>query len=53
MGKIIEGMIPHHIPGTKRAYHAITKNLITNEIFRRIEPKGRTMGEYFEQEMKD
>ena len=27
----------------------MTKDLITNEIFRRVEPEGRTMGEYFEQ----
>ena len=29
-----------------RCYHAVTRDLISNEIFRRVEPKGRTMGEY-------
>jgi hypothetical protein len=27
--------------------------LITNEIFRRVEPNGLTMGEYFEQNIKN
>jgi hypothetical protein len=27
--------------------------MITNEIFRRVEPQSRTMGEYFEQELRD
>jgi hypothetical protein len=36
-----------------RSYHAITKDWILNEIFRRIEPQGRTMGEFFRQEMKE
>ena len=37
--------------GLRRAYHAMTRDWITNEIFRRIEPQGRTMGEYFLQEL--
>ena len=31
------------------AYHRITRDWITNEIFRRVEPKGRTMGEYMKE----
>lgn len=41
----------HFAPDLNRAYHAVTKDWITNEIFRRIEPEGRTMGEYFQQEI--
>jgi len=30
----------------ERAYHAATKDWISNEIFRRVEPQGRTMAEF-------
>ena len=54
MGKIIEDETPRKLPhGMTRAYHAFNKDLILNEIFRRVEPQGRTMGEYFHQEIKD
>lgn len=53
VGALIEKMAPHLLShGGKRNYHAVTKDLITNEIFRRVEPSGRTMGEYFEQEVQ-
>lgn len=49
IGSIIEKQRPHHYGhGGKRCYHAVSKDWITNEIFRRIEPEGRTMGEYFQ-----
>jgi hypothetical protein len=31
-------------PGIKRDYHAETRDMITNEIFRRVHPDGKTMG---------
>ncbi len=34
---------PEH--GTDRQYHAISRGFILNEIFRRVDPKGRTVGE--------
>ena len=34
----------------ERAYHMFSIGLITNEIFRRVEPHGRTMAEYLKQE---
>ena len=49
IGKIIEKQAPHHLhEGSKRYYHAISRDWVTGEIFRRVEPEGRTMGEYFE-----
>jgi hypothetical protein len=39
-------------PDAKRSYHVYSRDWVTNEIFRRVEPKGRTMGEYFEQEIR-
>ena len=47
IGKIFEQEAPHQLPhGAKRIYHSMTKDLLTNELFRRVEPEGRTMGQY-------
>ncbi|NRA00222.1 MAG: beta-lactamase family protein [Myxococcales bacterium] len=32
--------------GNRREYHAITRGWIANELYRRVDPAGRTMGEY-------
>ena len=38
IGKIIEEDAPQELPyGVKRVYHAMSKDLIANEIFRRVE----------------
>lgn len=39
--------------GPERNYHALTRDLVSNEIFRRVEPQGRTMGEYMRDEWPD
>lgn len=50
IGEMIEKETTHFLPHNQtRCYHSITKDLITNEIFRRVEPQGRTMGEYMQQ----
>jgi len=36
--------------GSKREYHAITRGWIVNEVFRRVDPGGRTVGEYLREE---
>jgi hypothetical protein len=52
IGEVIEDTKQTNLPhNMQRVYHAVTKDLILNEIFRRIEPKGRTMGEYYREEM--
>lgn len=38
VGKIIEETTPFLEPDCPRTYHALTRDLITNEIFRRVEP---------------
>ena len=38
-------------PGGKREYHAITRGWIVNELFRRVDPAGRTIGEFLRQEI--
>ncbi len=48
VGKIIEDEEPKFPPedaGTKRQYHAVTRGLILSELCRRVDPKGRTIGE--------
>jgi len=48
IGRIIEGHTQtfRKAAGSKREYHAITRGWIVNEIFRRIDPAGRTIGEF-------
>ena len=49
--RIIEGETPGWTNAGPRLYHAWTRDWISNEIFRRVEPQGRTMGEYSKQEL--
>ncbi|MBV1882448.1 MAG: beta-lactamase family protein [Pseudomonadales bacterium] len=55
IGKIIEGH-PQKFRDTKgriREYHAMTRGWIVNELFRRIDPEGRTIGEYLRQDISE
>ena len=53
VGRIIE----EHAPtfgasgGGKRQYHALTRGWIVNEVFRRVDPAGRTIGEFLREEI--
>ena len=51
IGSVIETDTSIYPPGYVRMYHAITRDWITNEIFRRVEPQGRTMGQYIRDEI--
>lgn len=54
MGQVIEGDSPlNQKEGSRRIYHAISRDWITNEIFRRVEADGRTMGEYWREEIQE
>lgn len=37
--------------GRKREYHAVTRGWIVNEIFRRVDPAGRTIGEFLREDI--
>jgi CubicO group peptidase (beta-lactamase class C family) len=37
--------------GSTREYHAVTRGWIVNEVFRRIDPAGRTIGEFLAEEV--
>ena len=51
IGEIIEADSQQVLPEGICRIYATTKDMITNEIFRRIEPGKRTMGEYWRQEL--
>jgi CubicO group peptidase (beta-lactamase class C family) len=54
VGALIESHTPRFPTGGrgKREYHAFTRGWILNELFRRVDPKGRTMGEFYEEEIR-
>ncbi|MEX1665299.1 serine hydrolase domain-containing protein [Zhongshania arctica] len=53
IGAIIERQTPRFREGSnnQREYHALTRGWVANEVFRRVEPSGRTMGEFLRQEI--
>jgi CubicO group peptidase (beta-lactamase class C family) len=55
VGRIIEGHAPRYgtTGGGKREYHALTRGWIVNEVFRRVDPAGRTIGEFLRQEISE
>lgn len=53
IGKIIEEDEPLWPLDQKRSYHSCTRDVWANEIFRRVDSKGRTMGEYLKEEVHD
>jgi CubicO group peptidase (beta-lactamase class C family) len=42
---------PAYKPGRKQDYHALTLGFYENEIIRRTDPKGRSIGHYFQEEI--
>jgi len=53
LGAVIERQQQKFPQGTDgpREYHAMTRGWIANEVFRRVEPQGRTIGEFLRQEV--
>ena len=51
MGEAIAKQAPNWIPGTKHGYHAITYGWIVDQIIRRADPKGRSVGQFFREEI--
>ena len=52
VGRIIEDHAPTFgASDTKREYHALTRGWIVNEVFRRVDPAGRTIGEFLREEI--
>ena len=38
-------------PGTRHGYHALTLGFYQSELLRRVDPKGRSLGQYFQDEI--
>ena len=55
VGKVVERQTQKYRtgPGNQREYHGITRGLIANEVFRRVEPSGRTMGQFLREEISE
>jgi CubicO group peptidase (beta-lactamase class C family) len=52
VGRIIEGQTQKFGKGGgRREYHAITRGWIVNELFRRVDPAGRTIGEFLREDI--
>ena len=50
-GQIIEEEDQQYIDGYRRTFHPVTRDIISNEIFRRVEPNKRTMDDFLKQEL--
>jgi CubicO group peptidase (beta-lactamase class C family) len=55
VGAVIEGHSLQFPSGGRgqREYHAITRGWILNEVFRRVDPSGRTIGEFLREEVHE
>ena len=51
VGQVIEQHSLSYGPSGRREYHAITRGWIVNEVFRRVDPAGRTIGEFLREEI--
>lgn len=52
VGKVIESHSQAFRNEGPREYHAMTRGWIVNEVFRRVDPSGRTIGEYLRDEIQ-
>ena len=50
-GSKIAKMAPTWPTNQKRQYHAITRAIIANEVFRRVHPSGKTIGEFLRSDL--
>ena len=53
IGKLYKDSMPRYPTTGKREYHIVTRGLLANEVFRRIEPSGCTIGEFLRRELSD
>ena len=50
IGEMYEEALPRFPYKGKREYHGLTRAFLANELFRKIEPSGRTIGEFLMRE---
>ncbi len=53
MAQILASQKPLWQPGTKHGYHTLTLGWYQNELIRRIDPDGRSLGKFFQEEIAD
>jgi CubicO group peptidase (beta-lactamase class C family) len=53
VGRVIEGHSQTYTEGSasRREYHAVTRGWIVNEVYRRVDPAGRTIGEFLREDI--
>lgn len=51
LARILERQRPAWEPGTRQAYHGITLGYYQNELLRRIDPRHRSLGQFFQDEI--
>ena len=53
LATILARQTPAWTPGSRQSYHALTLGFYENELIRRIDPKHRTIGRFFQEEIAD
>ena len=48
---VLARQAPAWVPGTRQAYHAITLGFYEGELLRRVDPKHRSLGQFFQDEI--
>jgi CubicO group peptidase (beta-lactamase class C family) len=51
LAEVLARQKPAYEPGTRHAYHALTLGFYQSELLRRVDPKGRSLGRYFQDEI--
>ena len=51
LAEVLARQKPAWEPGTRQAYHAVTIGFYENELMRRIDPKHRSIGQFFQEEI--
>lgn len=51
LAAVMERQTPAWEPGTRQGYHAITLGFYESELLRRVDPKHRTLGQFFQDEI--
>uniref|UniRef100_A0A1I7W7G6 Beta-lactamase domain-containing protein n=1 Tax=Heterorhabditis bacteriophora TaxID=37862 RepID=A0A1I7W7G6_HETBA len=53
ISRVFEEQRPNWPPGTEIGYHALTFGWLVDQLIRRVDPKGRSIGVYFKQDIAD
>lgn len=51
LADVLARQVPEWAPGTRQAYHGITLGFYEGELLRRLDPRHRTLGQFFQDEI--